>query len=705
MQPQVWRESFTRATSLVELHYFSKTIFPFYIFRRRIRVQGHPFVIRLTLIIPLSLLVIIGARAQNKSVQATIRSHTGDASLYPTPNSARIAIKQDMQLEPDNMIVTGPNGRVIIGITDGSRITVMPNSTVILKKFQVPNPARELLEIKHGKVIVKIRHEPGRPNPYNLSSPAASIAVRGTAFTVDVQLGGETLVLVHEGLVEVWPRDNPDNKRLVSPGDRVTIQPGGRISSVFPTPNRSLESVTQKTGGDSGIFFSAFPDRHLDSLDNPAYATEFKDAQGRLLLLPSVSSPNHVENASANGAHSNSKGLPPFNYDVSPQVTFFTPIPDTRFVIGGGISAAHTRRLRVVNVEYTEYMSHENNARKLNALNASIIAAYSFGEQGRTSVGIGIDRSSGKENLSVDYDSKSTTSESMGFNHSRAYIARTSITLGLTRRLSESMKIGFYYRHSFNLSDQLSLVQRDYSRAESSYPDFVTGAPVTIPAYSYFGAAEGDISATSSSSELGFRLRGSLTRKLFYGTQGSFIYERIRSRERIEAQIESGVQVAGQPVAYNRYLGRSGNLGAGLGFLLTSRILLNFDLVGSLFNTPRPMSQPLILGLSSVNYPYPSFALASALYSPDSLRVRGWNVSTHMAGQVNPWRNLILSTSVLKTYQKYNYSTMAVSIGTGWKFKPNLIAEYVTSAQYGDQGPSHAIRLRYTFNLGITNEK
>ncbi|HEY6400945.1 MAG TPA: FecR family protein, partial [Blastocatellia bacterium] len=366
MQSQVWRELFTRAASLAELHYFSKTIFPFYIFRRRIRVQGHPFVIRLTLIIPLSLLVIIGARAQNQPVQATIRSFWGDAKLYLNSiNPASLNLKLDLQLEPDNVIETGPKSRVLIELTDRSQIIVMPNSRVILKKFRGPHPARELLEIELGRVIVKIHHPPGQPNPYNLSSPAASIAVRGTEFTVDVQFGGETLVHVREGLVEVWPRDNPDNKRLVSPGDRVTIQPGGRISSIFPTPNRSLESVTQNTGGDSGIFFSAFPDRHLDSLDNPAYATEFKDAQGRLLLLPSVSSPNHIENASANGAHSNSKGLPPFNYDVSPQVTFFTPIPDTRFVIGGGISAAHTRRLRVVNVEYTDYLNYNRNSRKL----------------------------------------------------------------------------------------------------------------------------------------------------------------------------------------------------------------------------------------------------------------------------------------------------------------------------------------------------
>jgi FecR protein len=662
-------------------------------------VQGHPFVLRLTLLISLSLLMMIGAQAQN--VQAHVRSVKGAGRIFPDSRSNPLPLKLNTRLEPKNIIETYNNSHAVIELTDRSKITVLPNSRVILKNFHgLPRSARELLEIEYGSVIVKIHHPPGKPNPYSLSSPAASIAVRGTEFTVNVQLGGETLVLVREGLVEVWPRGNPNNKRLVSRGDKVTIQPGGRISSVFPTPNRSLESVTQNTGGDSGIFFSAFPDRHLDSLDNPAYATGFKGAQGRLLLLPSASSPHHVENVSVNGGSSNSKGLPPFDYDVSPQITFFTPIPDSRLVIGGGISAAHTRRLRVINEEYTNYLNYNRNSRKLNALNASLIAAYSFGEQGRTSVGIGIDRSSGKEDLSVVYDSKSTYEDSTGFDYSKAYIARTRITLGLTRQLSESMKIGFYYRHSFNLSDQESQVQQDYARAEYSYTTF-DDRYVIVPGYSNFVTGKRDISASSSSSELGFRFRGSLTRKLFYGAQGSFIYERIRSREAVESQTEAPTLIAGPPVAYNRYLGRRANLGAGFGFLLTSKILLNFDLAGSLFNNPRPLRESLILGLYSSNYF--SYALASSVYAQNNLR--GWTLSPHMAAQATPWRNLILSTSVLKTYQKYNYSTMAVSIGTGWKFNPNLIAEYVTSSQYGDRAPSHAIRLRYTFNLGITNEK
>ena len=34
--------------------------------------------------------------------------------------------------------------------------------------------------------------------------------------------------------------------------------------------------------------YNAFPEAHLDSLENPAYATTFKAAEGRVVFLPSL---------------------------------------------------------------------------------------------------------------------------------------------------------------------------------------------------------------------------------------------------------------------------------------------------------------------------------------------------------------------------------------------------------------------------------
>ena len=54
---------------------------------------------------------------------------------------------------------------------------------------------------------------------------------------------------------------------------------------------------------------------------------------------------------------------------------------------------------------------------------------------------------------------------------------------------------------------------------------------------------------------------------------------------------------------------------------------------------------------------------------------------------------------------KDNKKRQLSSAGFGWKFKPNLSAEYLISADYRFRVPSHSLMLRYTFNLGNAGEK
>jgi hypothetical protein len=684
-------------------------------------VQGHPilFPLRLTLAISLFLFIAHASQAQSDVVRARVRSVTGIARIHVNPQSGAFAPKRNDPLEPGNIIETDRNSRVVISLSDGGQITVMPNSKVILKDFPVAHSARELLEIMVGRVLVKIHHIGGKPNPYCLSSPAASIAVRGTEFIVDVQLGGETLVIVREGLVEVSSRNNPNNKRLVTPGGRVIVRPGGDISSAIPGPGselngrarfngdlgedyqRSVDSVAQNSNEISPVFFSAFPDQHPDSLENPAYATEFKNAEGRLLLLPSISEPYKPYNS--NGT----KKLPGFDYSVSPQLTFYAPIPGSRLVVGGSASAFDVKSQELSDLPSPSVPGDgyfDSDVLRFNAFNVSLIAAYSFGDRGGTSAGIGIDKLSGDGTFSSNFyfkDVNGTFSSNFDlkdinrFNikrldDSNTRFARTRLTFGLAHRFSESKKIGFYYRHGVNSSDQEYQYQQEY---EDKFN----------PKTSYFTSGKTNISNLSS--ELGARFRASLTKRLFYGVEGSYLYERINRRR----------ETLNQPIAYNHYLARRARVGVGLGFALTSKILLNLDIAGGFFNNDRPAEDPINLGGKFI--PLSSYAR--------TLRIaQGTSVSVHTAIESNLWRNLFLSFSSLETIRKdlviYNYNVNGnaynygekvgdfrwqPSIGLGWKFTPNLVTEYLFSIDDRYLVPSHSLRLRYTFNLGITGEK
>src|SRR5262249_36154593 len=194
---------------------------------------------------------------------------------------------------------------------------------------------------------------------------------------------------------------------------------------------------------------------------------------------------------------------------------------------------------------------------------------------------------------------------------------------------------------------------------------------------------------------------------------------------------DSQRKLLNQPTIDNhlRYLARRARLGAGLGFALSSRILLDFDVSGGLFNNDR---RPQEFINSNGNF----FAFSAS--GGSSISIKRTSVSAHAAAQMNLWRGLFLSASGIKTirkdsfyeysptYRVYTYSdgisayqlvdsykyyktddsSELSNFGLGWKFKPNFIAEYLYSIDHSYEGTrSHSFRIRYTFNLGVTSEK
>ena len=131
------------------------------------------------------------ARAQSSGVVARAASVTGHAVLLGS-GSPPFTLTTGYILNPGDRIDTHGGGRVVIDLSDGSMVVVAPESIVILKDFRAASSLRELFEITAGMVRVKINHFAGKPNPYRMNSPTASIAVRGTEFSIEVDGQGST---------------------------------------------------------------------------------------------------------------------------------------------------------------------------------------------------------------------------------------------------------------------------------------------------------------------------------------------------------------------------------------------------------------------------------------------------------------------------------------------------------------------------------
>src|ERR1700736_2441988 len=189
--------------------------------------------------------------AQVTPVEARIASINGNVYLSNGVQGQALAKRGDV-LTPGEEIDTLAGGRATIELTDGSLVVVRPGSRLVLKDFRTAHSLRELFDILLGHVRVKINHFGGRPNPYRVNSPTASIAVRGTEFSVAVSGSADTEVVVYDGLVEVTNLSNPQDKVLLHPGQGVIVRPNQDIHLFALPPGEEIGGPRgNQEGGDS----------------------------------------------------------------------------------------------------------------------------------------------------------------------------------------------------------------------------------------------------------------------------------------------------------------------------------------------------------------------------------------------------------------------------------------------------------------------
>jgi FecR protein len=595
------------------------------------------------------------AAAQIHGGQAWVTRTAPGAILYGgglTPS----ALRQGATLQPSDVIDTRGSGRVVIALSDGSQVVIFPGSRVELKNFQAGGSWRDLLKITVGRVRATINHQGKRPNPYRVYSPIASIAVRGTDFLVIVEPSGETRVLVYEGLVEVGSLVNPQKTVLVRPGRNIIVRTDGDISLVTAAPRGELNEIKSLRAGNSlnnayyahqenftdlqPSRFTAFSDSHLDSLQNPAYAGEFRRSNGRFYLIPSFS-PEFVTDYSydRNASKRRPGGISSTNYTLSSQLSYFAPI-GPRTVVGGGVAVTKTDlggaqtigqyttqdlQMRLADdqrrglvlppdppggrhlPEGAAFTLRDAGKAKFTTTNIALMIARRLGQTERTSIGVKFDYQEDRSSLSSDTNWSTGTD----FRQDKDTILghRKGFTAGITHDFGGDKKLGVYYSYNTGPFRSQSHYTQRYEFVELK--TFFPGLP----------ESEFSDSQSRRLSEVGARFRGSVTRRLFYGVEASLLDERRRLEFQdvfIPATGESGVEIRHART-------RSAAFGAGVGYALRRRTVLGIDLSagGALENRWTEHRSP------------------PGVESSDSFgneRSDFW--SLHIGGQTDLWRNL-----------------------------------------------------------------
>lgn len=689
--------------------------------------------------------------AQAQMVEAQIAKVKGTAVRYNQQRPYKPA-KGDLLSQGDEIDTRG-GGTVSIALSDGSLVVVQPGSRIVLENFRAAPNLRELFRIVLGRVRVRINHAAGKSNPYRVNSPTASVLVRGTEFGVSVEPSGDTRVVVYEGLVEVESLSDPRWRALVAPGRGVQVRTGEDLR--FFTPGTGREISDRGNGGtgvnrfaDQGVNagagaggnlrtilandyeryldsivepgqtpplqrFTAFPDSHFDSLDNPSYATGFSAMEGRFWLMPSYSK---VRGGVVDYSLTDLNPLDPVDLGMLVQGTFFVPIEGARTVIGGAASLSSSRlqafnETQIVGLPNPFYpdgvpgQRRSASSTETSSFTASLMAARRFGSEGRTSLGVGMDYVRGHGVLrgltALTNDAGVKASEQL---EAGSQITRIRFQLGLTHEFGGRHKLGLLYRRGTASAadrDRLRLFKFEIQPArpqmignvENNVEELdvwqpLDGLPLSLDSVQYAGR----------SSEIGFRLRGALTRRLFYGVEGSWL------RVKLNEQIRRAVIVD----STERETIARADLSFGIGYALRRQTVLGADLA---------------FGLSQIRERHYEDATGNLL---EDERQRIPFASAHLGFQTDVWRQSFVSASMLAIRQDHTtdlalypdrfgrrqtsygliepdgrtrsirWRTIS-DFGIGWRLTPNVLAEYILSVSPGQSAPRHVFLLRYTF--------
>src|SRR3979490_2220640 len=145
---------------------------------------------------------------------ATIAEWKGDIRLS-LPGQLPSNPLRGEQLPPGTILDTG-SGKLLLRLSDGSEVIVRAHTRLQVQQPSLTDPS--YFQLLLGRIRALINKRTGGAEPFELGTPSAVIAVRGTQFEVEVNSRNVTEVDVVEGLVEVYGRNAADGSVLLEPG-------------------------------------------------------------------------------------------------------------------------------------------------------------------------------------------------------------------------------------------------------------------------------------------------------------------------------------------------------------------------------------------------------------------------------------------------------------------------------------------------------
>jgi hypothetical protein len=173
---------------------------------------------------------------------ATIAEWKGTIRLSLPGQSPSSPLRGE-QLPPGTILDTG-SGRLLLRLSDGSEVLLRAHTRLQVEQPSLTNPS--YFQLLLGRIRALINQRTGGGVPFELGTPSAVIAVRGTQFDVEVDRRRVTEVDVVDGMVEVYGRNVAEGSVLLEPGfsTRVALDSGPEP----PEPTDEMRPEVERPG-------------------------------------------------------------------------------------------------------------------------------------------------------------------------------------------------------------------------------------------------------------------------------------------------------------------------------------------------------------------------------------------------------------------------------------------------------------------------
>ena len=128
-------------------------------------------------------------------------------SVTATLDNDKRNLKEGLRVHRSELLETGADARAELKLDDETKLALGPNASLRLDEFVVGQSATPTtIGVNLVKGTFRFITGSQKSDAYKIETPSATIGVRGTVFDIYVDGNGDTLVLLHEGSVEICSR-------------------------------------------------------------------------------------------------------------------------------------------------------------------------------------------------------------------------------------------------------------------------------------------------------------------------------------------------------------------------------------------------------------------------------------------------------------------------------------------------------------------